>query len=88
MRFEFLDDAVIVQRTSVFGEIVSMSLSLHGHSPVTFLTSYDNWRAGALIQNAFSWLTDGEREFLMTGLKPYEWDRMFGWASDDWIEEE
>ena len=32
---------------------------------------------GALIQNAFDFLTPDEREFLMTGITPEEWDKMF-----------
>jgi len=28
------------------------------------------WRSGALIQNAFPTLSNDEREFIMTGLKP------------------
>jgi hypothetical protein len=78
MRFEFVENGVIVQRESVLGKIASMNLSLHGRSAVAFLTAYDNWRAGDLIQDAFSWLDDGEREFLMTGLTPSEWDKLFG----------
>ena len=33
---------------------------------------------GELIQNAMPNLTDNEREFLMTGITPEEWDDMFG----------
>ena len=36
------------------------------------------WEAGALIQNAMPHLTDDEREFIMTGITPGEWDAMFG----------
>lgn len=32
---------------------------------------------GALIQNAFPYLTAGEREFLLTGTPPDVWDEMF-----------
>lgn len=33
---------------------------------------------GAMIQDAFPFLDAGEREFLMSGITPDEWDRMFG----------
>ena len=32
---------------------------------------------GAMIQNAFPFLNADEREFLMTGTTPSEWDAMF-----------
>ena len=34
--------------------------------------------AGGLIQDAFPFLSPGEREFLMTGITPEEWDSIFG----------
>lgn len=34
------------------------------------------WNNGALIQNAMPHLTDDEREFIMTGITPEEWDQM------------
>ena len=40
----------------------------------------DKYFNGAHIQNAFSFLTPGEREFLMTGITPEEWDTM--WPDD------
>lgn len=37
-----------------------------------------NWQMkGQKIQEAFSFLSDGEREFLMTGILPDEWDALF-----------
>lgn len=37
----------------------------------------DNWQNGMLIQNALPELTSEEREFLMTGLLPEEWNAIF-----------
>jgi len=37
-----------------------------------------NWQDGALIQNAMPHLSPDDREFLMTGITPEEWDAMFG----------
>jgi hypothetical protein len=34
--------------------------------------------AGALVQHAFPFLNDDQREFLMTGLTPKAWDDLFG----------
>lgn len=35
------------------------------------------WKRGELIQNVFPHLTPDEREFLMTGLLPAEFDGLF-----------
>ena len=34
--------------------------------------------SGMCIQDALPHLSADEREFLMTGITPYEWDAMFG----------
>lgn len=39
---------------------------------------YLNWQGGELIQKALAHLTADEREFLMTGITPEEWDEAFG----------
>ena len=36
------------------------------------------WMEGALIQDVMPNLTPEEREFLMTGITPEEWDATFG----------
>ena len=38
----------------------------------------DAWQGGELIQNAMPNLNPDEREFLMTGATPQEWEDMFG----------
>ena len=35
------------------------------------------WQAGELIQNAFPDLNADDREFLITGITPEEWDKAF-----------
>lgn len=37
---------------------------------------YRNWHSGELIQNAMPKLTSDEREFLISGLLPGEFDRL------------
>ena len=37
----------------------------------------DNWLGGALIQDAMPHLDPDQREFLMTGITPAEWDEAF-----------
>ena len=43
---------------------------------------YQKWVDGALIQDALPYLTADEREFLMTGITPDQWKRMFNNTGD------
>ena len=36
----------------------------------------DRWKAGELIQNVMPHLSADDREFLMTGLTPEDWEEM------------
>ena len=38
---------------------------------------FDNWNNGMLIQEAFPNLNADDREFLITGLSPEEWEEIF-----------
>jgi hypothetical protein len=37
-----------------------------------------DWRGGALIQDVMPHLTNEEREFLITGYTPEDWESIFG----------
>lgn len=39
---------------------------------------YFDWQDGELAQNAFPYLSDDEREMLISGICPKCWDEMFG----------
>jgi hypothetical protein len=39
---------------------------------------YNNWISGMLIQNAMPNLSADDREFLISGITPEEWDKHFG----------
>ena len=42
------------------------------------MEAYASWITGdGLIQNKMPWLNAGEREFLITGITPEEWDKTF-----------
>ena len=41
------------------------------------LEQIERYNKGELIQNVFTNLSDDEREFLMTGITPDEWDEVF-----------
>jgi hypothetical protein len=39
--------------------------------------NYEAWKEGEYAQNAFSFLSTEEREFVISGTTPKEWDNMF-----------
>ncbi len=45
--------------------------------PIT-AEQFNNWQGGMLIQDAMPNLTDGEREFIVSGITPKEWEKAFG----------
>jgi hypothetical protein len=36
------------------------------------------WNSGQMVQDAFPFFSPEEREFLLTGLTPSEWEELFG----------
>lgn len=65
----------ITKKSQFSGKVATMDL------PVT-QQDLDEWRiTGKCAQNAFPNLSAGEREFLMTGCTPQEWDELF--SSED-----
>lgn len=63
---------MIIERESPFsGNANRMDI------PVT-LAQIEAWKGGELIQDAMPNLTADEREFLMTGITPEEWENTFG----------
>lgn len=49
--------------------------------PVT-QAQLDSWRNGNLIQDAMPNISAEDREFLMTGITPEEWEETFGKDND------
>jgi hypothetical protein len=45
--------------------------------PVTHEQFWE-WQRGALIQNAMPHLTADQREFIISGITPEEWEEMWG----------
>jgi hypothetical protein len=69
------NETVIVRRVSPFSRRENeMQIPM---TPQEFRAAYNAWVGGELIQNAFSMLSAGEREFIKTGITPQEWDEMF-----------
>ena len=67
------DPTFMLRRTSLFGTNL-MSIPL---DPLSFISSYNKWKHGTLVQNAFPTLNADEREFILTGCLPKQWEEMF-----------
>ena len=59
----------IIRRSLVSGETNVMDL------PVTQM-QLQEWKNGGLIQDVFPDLTPDEREFIQTGITPFEWQQV------------
>lgn len=46
------------------------------------MADFNRWKNGTLIQEAMPYLTDEEREFLITGCTPEDWDKLWGRLAD------
>jgi hypothetical protein len=68
------NDLVLIQASTPFGQ-KEMVLNC---TPDQYLAGLKSYKEGALMQNAFPFLNADEREFLISGTTPDEWDRMFG----------
>ena len=72
---ESTETQVLLENTSVFShKTAQMWLNIRHNQ---FMVGYQMLSAGELIQNAFPMLSADEREFIMTGCTPEEWDEMF-----------
>lgn len=54
--------------------------------PIT-MEQYNRWIGGDLVQEVFENLTDGQREFLISGITESEWDQYIG-SEDDYDDSE
>ena len=62
---------MLITRTSPFsGNTSSMEIEVTQEQ-------LSSWESGVLIQNAMPNLSADEREFIMTGITPEEWDSAF-----------
>ena len=57
------------------GEILTREIPM---PPNSFYEGLEDWMSGKMIQSAFPGLSADDREFLMTGITPEEWSKMFG----------
>lgn len=69
---------VTITRTSPFtGKVNEMTFYVR---PDVFAEAVEAYWSGALVQDAFPFLNDDEREFFKTGITPQEWADTFGEA--------
>lgn len=62
---------MLIERCSPFsGKTVTKELAVTEEQ-------LDAWRSGVLIQHAMPHLSADDREFILTGILPEEWDEMF-----------
>jgi hypothetical protein len=67
-----VENEMLVTKTSVLSGVTrTMDMSVTSEQLCL-------WRGGMLIQDAMPNLSADEREFLMTGITPDEWDDAFG----------
>ena len=64
----------IAKTSPVTGKVNTMRIDM---SAMDYMEAYSAWKKGTYIQNAFPKLTADEREFIMTGTMPGEYDAMF-----------
>lgn len=79
------EESILFLRTT--GEAVVTKLSPFSgkcHTSTLSLTDdqYSRWLGGELIQYALPHLNDDEREFLISGITPEEWNEEFGKDED------
>jgi hypothetical protein len=48
-----------------------------------FHSAYIKWSGGEVVQSAFPGLNADQREFIMTGYTPADWEAMYGPADED-----
>lgn len=65
----------VIRTSRLSGKTSTMILPI---SQDEFDACNERWANGVMIQDAFPMLTADEREFILTGITPEEWDAAFG----------
>jgi len=64
----------LTQRSAATGNVHTVDLPISNDEYVLALYK---WQQGAMIQDAFPTLSQGEREFIKSGITAEEWDAIF-----------
>lgn len=67
--------AVVKAQSGLTGNVSERTYPMNER---TMLMKLADWAAGKNVQNVFPDLSADDREFLMTGITPEEWDNAFG----------
>lgn len=70
----------IVTAKNWTGNVQQVEMDIIFH---VFLTAWEKYNNGALIQDAFPMLSASDREFILTGTTKKEWDAMFKDPEED-----
>jgi len=63
---------MIIERMSPFdGSVNKIGIPMDEEE---FNKAYNKWQTGVTVQKAFPELTADQREFIMTGITPEQWD--------------
>jgi len=90
--YKVVDNILYVKRPAPFDpwvgrdDMVEHQITLpEGTSAEYIRLCFRAWNAGVLIQSAFPWMKPEDREFLISGIRPSEWEDMFGssWDRED-----
>ena len=73
---------VIVKRTSPFTGEDTMMVLPTTHEKLDEWRDFGRYPGGPLIQAFFPELDAGQREFLLTGITPTEWEKIFAGEDD------
>ena len=71
---------IYLNKSKLSGKEGSMEFNI---TPEEFRACFARWMNGELIQKAFPMLSPEEREFIMNGITPEEWDDVFGQFEHD-----
>lgn len=78
-----METIAVVRTSSISGKQHRRDIPI---SVEAYALGMQAWKRGELIQNAFPMLSPADREFLMSGITPEEWDEMF--SDEDFQESE
>lgn len=70
-RYNQVDNGVLIQLVDQTGYLI-LNCSVEAYEQ-----GMKDYQSGALIQNAFPFLSPGEREFLLSGLSEDQFDELF-----------
>jgi hypothetical protein len=65
----------ITRKNPISGEKVTREINVSQ-------AQLDAWNSGELIQRAMPDLSADDREFILTGILPHQWDELFGYNGE------